>query len=271
MGQSTTALIVTKDPALARQVRRLVRTWGISLASARGLDEARGIMANARNSPQIILVDAETLDCNPVAFAAQLPHRSRPLIIVQPGRERCTKEQLLAAGYRAVLRSWNTPEIYSAIFEPLTEDTAANATRLSSPVVGRRRFEPAILLTGGLEVAMRVAETTLQRAGYRVVTRTDSEEALHALQTEQFSAFVIGSGLRNRSALELVQLYRSMCSSGLKAVPVLMLTADTQRAHHQACLDAGADRCLTVPYHPWELLHAVAALAPVPWRDRGSG
>lgn len=258
-------LLISSSPGLVAQVQESLALWGMQLEPVATAAAARRKMFEGRHY-EVVLVDADTLDCNPLEFARQtslrLPHAAPPLAIVQPGRQRYAGSELLHAGYAAVLRSWNKEELFPVLQSPHPPaPLAANAVPLrpTGPLRASATRRP-ILLAAALEIGRSLTAKILERAGYSVEMVGDPEQAIAALESRRYAALVVNAGFPNQGGVELVQLYRVLCGTGLEAIPVLMLTADTRVAHRQACIDAGADMCLTIPYDRYTLIAALQEL-----------
>lgn len=96
----------------------------------------------------------------------------------------------------------------------------------------------------------------LRQAGHAVDWARDGASALHALQSEQYSAVVLDLGLPRLSGLEVLRRVRGASN----AVPVLILTARDAVPDRIAGLDAGADDYLVKPFDMGELAARVRAL-----------
>lgn len=96
----------------------------------------------------------------------------------------------------------------------------------------------------------------LLRQGYRVRECASSEEALKALQEQQFSLLVLDWMLPGLSGVDLLsQLRRSKVQAS-----VLMVTAKTEPNDIVMGLESGADDYLTKPFEPAVLMARVKAL-----------
>ncbi len=258
-------LLISSSPGLIAQLREALHTWQMQLESTASIAIARRRMA-ASDTYHAVLVDADTLDCNPLEFARQtlvrMPHGAPPLAIVQPGRQRYAGSELLHAGYAAVLRSWNKEELFPVLRSPRPpEPLVGNAVALrpTGPLRAPLTRRP-VLLAAALEMSRSLTAKILERGGYTVELASDPEQTITALESRRYSALIVNAAFPNQGGIELVQLYRVLCGTGLEAIPVLMLTADTRVAHRQACIDAGADMCLTIPYDRLTLIGALQEL-----------
>jgi two-component system phosphate regulon response regulator OmpR len=105
----------------------------------------------------------------------------------------------------------------------------------------------------------------LSERGFRVSMAADAVEARKILVGLDFDLLVVDVMMPGENGIELV---RSI--SGLRATPILMLTARSEIEERIEGLEAGADDYLTKPFDPRELLLRInnilkrGAHAPVP-------
>ena len=91
--------------------------------------------------------------------------------------------------------------------------------------------------------------TQLMRAGHRITTAADGEQALAQLQTTAFDGVVLDLGLPRVDGFTVLRTLRER----LPALPVLVLTARDGVEDRVAGLNAGADDYLTKPFNLDEL------------------
>ena len=110
--------------------------------------------------------------------------------------------------------------------------------------------DPGILL---------VIRTVLERAGYRVFTAADGEEARARLDQcpERFSAILLDWEMPRLTGIDLLRWIKEQ--RGLQDIPVVMETAMDSPEQIRAGIDAGAFYYLTKPFEPSVLLSIVNA------------
>jgi DNA-binding response OmpR family regulator len=92
-------------------------------------------------------------------------------------------------------------------------------------------------------------DAQLVRAGHRITTAADGQEALQQLQDQAFDGVVLDLGLPRVDGLTVLRRLRER----LPALPVLVLTARDGVEDRVAGLNAGADDYLTKPFNLDEL------------------
>jgi two-component system, OmpR family, alkaline phosphatase synthesis response regulator PhoP len=98
----------------------------------------------------------------------------------------------------------------------------------------------------------RLIEVNLQRAGYRVTTANDGQEALERIREERPDALVLDVMMPRMDGFELLQ--RLKADPTTAGIPVLMLTARAQDADIFKGWQEGVHCYLTKPFNPLELL-----------------
>jgi DNA-binding response OmpR family regulator len=98
----------------------------------------------------------------------------------------------------------------------------------------------------------------LERAGYRVVTASDGEQALELVRAESPDLAVLDVMMPRLSGLEVTKRLRQQPeTSGL---PVILLTARVQEADVALGLEAGAHEYIKKPFSPQELGRRVQSI-----------
>jgi two-component system OmpR family response regulator len=98
--------------------------------------------------------------------------------------------------------------------------------------------------------------TALVQAGFAVDVAPDGEEGLFLGETESYDAVVLDLGLPKLDGLSVLRRWRT----GLRAMPVLILTARGSWTEKVAGLNAGADDYMAKPFAMAELIARLHAL-----------
>jgi DNA-binding response OmpR family regulator len=100
----------------------------------------------------------------------------------------------------------------------------------------------------------------LERSGFAVVWTTDGAQALKAVKAERPDLVILDVMMPLMSGFEVLE--RMKADPVLKAIPVMMLTAQGQEGDVQRGLALGAVDYLTKPFRPAELLARIQRLFP---------
>jgi two-component system OmpR family response regulator len=100
-----------------------------------------------------------------------------------------------------------------------------------------------------------VVEYALAKAGYRVTTAPDGEQALAAIEAEPPDAVVLDVMLPGSDGLEVCRRIRAK-----RATPIVFLSARDDEVDRIVGLEIGGDDYLTKPFSPRELVARVRAV-----------
>lgn len=117
---------------------------------------------------------------------------------------------------------------------------------------------PTVLVVEDETALVTLLRYNLERAGYRVLTATDGEEALLVADEETPDLVLLDWMLPQLSGIEVCRRLRSRQET--RNVPILMLTARSEEADRIRGLDTGADDYLTKPFSMTELLARIRAV-----------
>nr|WP_315595122.1 response regulator transcription factor [uncultured Cupriavidus sp.] len=107
----------------------------------------------------------------------------------------------------------------------------------------------------------QVVQDALRDASYAADWVVDGEQALNAMDCQQYDIVLLDLGLPRMSGVELLREVRSRGN----AIPVLVLTARDALDDRVAGLDAGADDYLVKPFEMAEMFARMRAV----WRRKG--
>jgi len=103
-----------------------------------------------------------------------------------------------------------------------------------------------------------IAAFALRKAGHELREAADGAQGLAAARQEAPEVVVCDVMMPGMNGYEVIAALRA--DPALAGVPVILLTAMTDRQHVRQGMTAGADDYLTKPYRPDELCEAVAAV-----------
>src|SRR5260370_12731894 len=100
-----------------------------------------------------------------------------------------------------------------------------------------------------------IARDYLERAGYRVTTKGNGEDALAVARSSPPDLIVLDLGLPKMDGLDFRRALRKQSN-----VPIIMLTARVDESDKLIGLELGADDYVTKPFSPKELVARVRAV-----------
>jgi two-component system alkaline phosphatase synthesis response regulator PhoP len=105
---------------------------------------------------------------------------------------------------------------------------------------------------------VRLVRAYLEQSGYQVLVAYDGETALHILRRERPDLVVLDLMLPDRDGWDVTRVVRS--DPGLRATPIIMLTARVEDQDKIVGLELGADDYVTKPFNPREMVARVRAV-----------
>ena len=112
------------------------------------------------------------------------------------------------------------------------------------------------ILTVDDSASMRQMVTfTLTGAGYDVVEAVDGKDALGKIPSTDIGMIITDLNMPNMDGIELIRSVRGM--AGLKFVPIILLTTESQDEKKKEGKDAGATGWIVKPFKPEQLVAVV--------------
>jgi DNA-binding response OmpR family regulator len=119
-------------------------------------------------------------------------------------------------------------------------------------------MSPRVLVVDDDPQVLRLMRVNLELEGYDVVSAPDGEEALEAVLAERPDVVVCDVMMPGVDGLTVLRNLRA--NPKTSKIPFVMVSAKAQRADVKAALDMGADKYITKPFDPQDLLDAVENL-----------
>jgi two-component system sensor histidine kinase RpfC len=255
----TNAVLISCDEEIKAELGRA----GITVAAAGRLEEvsaALRISAKSAGDQPIVFVD-----CREAADASEtLASALRELREAAPGLVVLTDERgisPLSISMRSIFAS--------SLAWPAGRDAIRRAARSAKRALSNipdgleqiQTFVPAarsfsVLVAEDNRTNQMVIEKTLERAGHRATLVSNGEEALDALQEDDFDLILMDINMPVMNGIEATKLYR-FASIGRKRVPIVALTADATSDAWTRCREAGMDGYATKPIEPTRLLEII--------------
>ena len=121
-------------------------------------------------------------------------------------------------------------------------------------------MSPRVLVVDDDPQVLRLMRVNLELEGYDVISAPDGEEALEVVVAERPDVVVCDVMMPGVDGLTVLRNLRS--NPRTSKIPFVVVSAKAQRADVQAALDMGADKYITKPFDPQDLLDAVESLIP---------
>ena len=262
-------LIVSENAVEAEAMALTIRSHGGSATIARGAADAELLMMARRATFEAVLIDAvlETPDGATVTRLRQAAREPFQSVILISPTDRGRLFQFRNAGYPAFLAR---PVRGATMMRVLTDgalDLAQTQTvhRLALKRQHGRRSPPRglrILIAEDNEINALLARSVLEKMGHSVQHVTDGRAAVDAVKAaragERPDMVLMDLHMPVMDGLDAIALIRKHEEEkGLPALPIMVLSADSQESTRHTVLAHGATGFVTKPLDPQALLEAV--------------
>ncbi len=119
-------------------------------------------------------------------------------------------------------------------------------------------MSPRVLVVDDDPQVLRLMRVNLELEGYDVVSAPDGEEALEVVTSERPDVVVCDVMMPGVDGLTVLRNLRA--NPQTSKIPFVVVSAKAQRTDVKAALDMGADKYITKPFDPQDLLDAVEHL-----------
>ncbi|MGD8811455.1 MAG: ATP-binding protein [Thioalkalispiraceae bacterium] len=252
-----------------KEMLELLNTWGVTVVEATTAKNAVKIidLANETHSAiHTILIAKPLIEFNPGQFIKQLRNTrildTANVILLTDELDNDTKQSLLSTGFDYILpHHVNKSMLYNAIHSsPLLISDHENVETFTSRKQTKNAHHFRILLAEDNEVNQRIISRMLEQGGHSVHVVANGEEALNALDNQEFDLCIFDMQMPVMGGLQAINVYRYTHPDS--EMPFIMLTANATTEAIEKCKAAKVDMYLTKPVRSNQLLNAVESLAP---------
>jgi diguanylate cyclase (GGDEF)-like protein len=234
------------DPILTNSMALQVRNFGYNLQTFSGLDGLR--TALQREIPAAILMDimfpeGELAGVETVSALQAEYGNSLPVFFLSVRDDIWTRLQSIRAGGR------------NYFVKPV--DIGALVDELDKVIIAEEPEEYRVLIVDDSGVQAKVNAMHLSKAGIKSRIVTDPFDALHALEEFVPDLLLLDLYMPECTGLELAQVIRQI--KNFVSLPIVYLSAETDREKQLAAVGIGGDDFLTKPIKPDHLILAVAS------------
>jgi two-component system sensor histidine kinase RpfC len=258
-------IVMSSDDAMARRIVGLAGEWGVNVQVADTAGQAIALLRAASDgAPRTLILHKQGLETDPDALASALqgldPTGRLPLILIGDAATGGLPEPLARQHFTTLLSpSVEAEELRAALRIACGHHALRAETDEALPARPSRKLH--VLIADDNRTNQRVVAKILERAGHRTTVVCNGEEALDALEQNDFHAVLMDVNMPVMNGLEATKLYR-FTALGLPHVPIIALTADITPEVTLRCKEAGMDACLTKPIEPARLLEVLDRMVP---------
>jgi two-component system sensor histidine kinase RpfC len=267
-------IFMSADDIMARRIVGLAGEWGANVQVADTAGQAIGLLrAVPEGTPRTLILHKEGLATDADALASALhgldPSGRLPLILIDDDYASGLPDHLVRQHFTTVLSPAAEEQELRAALRIACGHRSLPATagaRTDEALPARPSRKLHILIADDNRTNQRVVAKILERAGHRTTIVGNGEEALDALEHNDFALVLMDVNMPVMNGLEATKLYR-FTALGLPHVPIVALTADITPEVAQRCKEAGMDACLTKPIEPVRLLEVLDQMVPADAED----
>ena len=254
---SSRLLVIDDDVALTERLKIEATAWNMLLDVAPSLKTAR--KAIAKTPPDIILLDLTfpVSTENGLTLMAELANQTPKIPVVAfTGRDSLSdRMEVVRLGGRAFLHK---PVSTEQIFQTLTQ--VLNQVRA---------VEAKVMLVDDDPIVLATLSSLLKPWGLDVTTLDNPQRFWEVLSSEAPDLLVLDLEMPGFSGIELCQVVRN--DAQWSELPILFLTAHTEKDTINRAFAAGADDYISKPIAEQELVtRIVSRLERVRWRQKRS-
>jgi PAS domain S-box-containing protein len=235
-------------------------------------------VARGRHYP-LILLDGRMPDLDGLALAAKIRQQAElsetRIILLTSGDRAGDLTRARQLGISAtLLKPLQQRELMETILRVMGHEGEPERSLISPPVMGPPIPEGLagvslrILAAEDNDFNRDLLEHMLARLGLAAAMAVNGREALALLEREPFDLLLLDIHMPELDGFQVVGAIRERERTAGGHLPVIALTARSQKEDREHCLRAGMDECLTKPYSAADLW---AAMDRVLRKDQGRG
>ncbi|WP_459673986.1 ATP-binding protein [Acidisoma sp. 7E03] len=252
--------LITPEPSDRAALIGQLEARGCSVFTQRlpaTADAERLFQAFAETSGlQGLLLDAATL--SQLAHSPLRLEEALPPVILLSEEGHLAADPVMERHCLSCLPMEPEPALLDNVLRFLAAQTEAGATRpLGARSQGRSLH---VLVADDNGINQAVVSKILERGGHSFVVVGNGEEALDALEREDFALVLMDVNMPVMNGIEATKLYR-FGAVGRPHLPILALTADATPEMAERCREAGMDMCIVKPVEAGQLLDIIAEIA----------
>jgi len=247
-------------------IKQLLESWFVKADWAQNFEAAqRKLLGPEPTQPyNTVIVDASNFNNDTYKYSLQFPPNNRlsnlPILLINAPNN-IQADQIAATGYTCVLQApFNSKSLFNALHSAninLIEDSDSvdflNISNDKSASLNKLR----ILVAEDNSTNQLVITKILERAGHIPHIVNNGQEALDALNSDEFDLIILDMQMPIMGGIEAAKIY-NFSTPKEKRVPVIILTANATMEALSECEDAKVDAYLTKPINIQKLLSTIA-------------
>jgi PAS domain S-box-containing protein len=263
-------LVVDDNPTNRHILQEWLTGWQMEpVAVGDGLSAMGALwdaVSDGRPHP-LVLLDARMPDIDGLALAARIRERAalsdvRIILLTsdhRPGDAARSRELRIDAH---LLKPVQQDELLETIYQVMTRAQVDAPPTVEEPGAMLAETPLQILLAEDDEFSAQLMDKLLGRRGHRVRLASNGREALALAEQGFFDLMLLDMHMPELDGIAVVRAVRERERVAGGHLPVIALTARSQKEDRERCLAAGVDDFLTKPISAADLLAAIDRLMP---------
>ena len=254
------AVLLGHGGSLAEKLRALNLEVYEAEGAAEAAEELKTGMAES-DRRHVLVIDGRQAGPTPASLLERIldGQKEIPAVLISDTDTLANKPRL-SRDFSAIVRSPDDSRmLFRAMRASLANDIGHDEDDLG--IEGDPQRSLKVLVADDSVVNRKVMAKILERAGHQVTLVENGEEALDALDEDDFDLAIMDVQMPVMNGLEAVKLYR-MSNMDKIHLPFIALTADARPEARQEALDAGVDTWLTKPVEVKALIAAIDQVVP---------
>ncbi len=262
-------LIVDDNKTNCELLQYQLEGWDVETACAHGAGDAINILEHAAAAGQrfdLILLDFFMPGNDGAYVASVIRERSEfgqpKILMLSSAGADYFREQVLEAGVDMYLAK---PIKRSVLYESALTVLSAKPgelikerARLADNHSSDATFDATVLLVEDIPTNMKVARHMLTRLGCRVIEATNGQEALDAMELQDFDIVFMDCQMPVMDGYSAATEQRIRESDLDEHAVIIALTANALAEDRQRCLDAGMDDFISKPFSRDKLVETMS-------------
>jgi two-component system sensor histidine kinase/response regulator len=257
-------VLVVDDNATNRRIlQEMLLAWQMNPELTESGPEALTVLerANTEETPfALILLDAQMPGMDGFSVAERIKQDARldkaVVIMLTSGGFRGDAARCRELGIQAYLtKPIKRSDLLEAIIVVLGSQTGVEESSSLVTVHSLResRGRLRILLAEDNRVNQVLAVRLLEKRGHEVEVAGNGEEALEALDRQEFDLVLMDVQMPEMDGLQATVAIRKREMRSGRHIPIIAMTAHAMAGDKERCLDAGMDDYITKPIRPEQL------------------
>jgi CheY-like chemotaxis protein len=155
-----------------------------------------------------------------------------------------------------LLKPIKQSELFDAIVQSLGA-YVAEAESSETQIAARMQRSLKVLVAEDSMINQKLAEAVLKGAGHEVVLVNDGQEALAAIESQDFDLVLMDVQMPVMDGFEAVSKIRETEKRTGGHIPIIALTAHAMKGDRERCLEAGMDGYVSKPIRSARLFEVI--------------